>query len=422
MRVCDYIPGVSISADMSTLPVISATPTPYPLPELPPNTAVDASLTESQLQVFNDLWEVVHTEYLYRDFNGHDWNAIGDQYEALINGGLTEDDFYWAMNIMLMELEDEHSFFESPEEVKASDAQYAGNSDYVGVGIMVSPLPDQNSAVVLFPFPGGPAAEAGVRAHDVILTVDGLTPLSDDGSLNDAVLRGPEGGQATYTLARPGGETFDLTLTRQRIQSALPIDYCFISGTRIAYIFIPGLDDRTVGDQVRAALETFTASGPLDGVVLDNRQNYGGSSTVLIDLLSFFTDGTVGHFVSHADRSPLRIEGEAIGNSQTAPLVVLVDVDTASFGEIMSGVLRNQGRAQIVGQTTPGNVETLWGYDFSDGSRAWIAHETFEPVNQDNAIWETLGIVPDVFVPTRWDLFTEATDPALAKAVELLTK
>jgi C-terminal processing protease CtpA/Prc len=101
-------------------------------------------------------------------------------------------------------------------------------------------------------------------------------------------------------------------------------------------------------------------------------------------------------------------------------MVVMVDVGSASYGEIFSGILRVANRAKIVGQNTLGNVEVLHGFSFDDGSRAWIASETFEPVGESNGIWERTGIIPDVYAPTRWDLFTEATDPAFAKAVELL--
>ena len=64
----------------------------------------------------------------------------------------------------------------------------------------------------------------------------------------------------------------------------------------------------------------------------------------------------------------------------------------------------------------------LWGYDFDDGSRAWIAHDAFEPNGLDLGVWEETGIVPDVTVPTRWDLFTEATDPTLPAALALLAE
>lgn len=124
--------------------------------------------------------------------------------------------------------------------------------------------------------------------------------------------------------------------------------------------------------------------------------------------------------MSRDDRRPLDVEAHEIGNSQTVPLVVLVDLETVSFAEVLSGVLQNSGRAQVVGQTTLGNVEVLWGYDFDDGSRAWIAHNAFEPEGLDLGVWEETGIVPDVRAPTRWDLFSEATDPAFPVALDLL--
>jgi C-terminal processing protease CtpA/Prc len=137
--------------------------------------------------------------------------------------------------------------------------------------------------------------------------------------------------------------------------------------------------------------------------------------------MGLFASGLQGYFVSRSGREPLRLKPDDIGGSQTVPLIVLVDVDTVSFGEIVSGVLRLSGRARIVGGPTLGNVERLRSYNFDDGSRAWIASETFEPRGQANGIWEETGIIPDVEIPTRWHQITEDNDPALAKAVELLT-
>jgi carboxyl-terminal processing protease len=193
-----------------------------------------------------------------------------------------------------------------------------------------------------------------------------------------------------------------------------------VPGTRIGYIYLPTFFDETIDDQVREALEKLTADGLLDGLVLDNRQNSGGANTVAEPTLGFFTTGVQGNFVSRDDSRPLDIEGEDVNGSQTVPLVVLVDLGTASYGEIFSGILRVAQRATIIGQNTLGNVEVLHAFPYDDGSRAWIAAETFEPIGQSNGIWERTGIIPDVYAPTRWDLFTEATDPALAKAVELL--
>src|SRR5690606_37135556 len=104
---------------------------------------------------------------------------------------------------------------------------------------------------------------------------------------------------------------------------------------------------------------------------------------------------TVGNFVNRQRSTPLRITGKDVNGSQTFPLVVMPGPLTASFGEVFTGVLGDQGRATLVGETTDGNIETLWGYDFPDGSVAWIAHDTFRPVNDPDADWEISGIIPD---------------------------
>jgi C-terminal processing protease CtpA/Prc len=100
--------------------------------------------------------------------------------------------------------------------------------------------------------------------------------------------------------------------------------------------------------------------------------------------------------------------------------VVLVAPETMSFGEVMSGVLRDGGRATVVGQTSQGNVETIRIFDYPNGSRAWIAHDTFQYTGQEPGLWEETGIIPDIEAPSRWDLYTEANDPGLAAAVEVL--
>lgn len=123
-----------------------------------------------------------------------------------------------------------------------------------------------------------------------------------------------------------------------------------------------------------------------------------------------------------ASRS-LDITANPVGNSQSVPLVVLVGEDTVSFGEIFSGALQDTGRAQLVGQTTLGNVETLHGYNFIDGSTLWIAEERFDPLNSDDD-WETTGIIPDVEAYGgaygEWDTFTFENDPSVSAAVDLM--
>jgi carboxyl-terminal processing protease len=395
------------------------TPTPFPLPTPPPNTETDPETVALHLRIFEEFASAIEADYVYPDYRGLDWPEARARYKTLIAGGLSDDDFYLALNLLLAEIGDDHSHVESPEQVAEQQARFEGNNDYVGIGVLPRPIAESGRVVIIYAFPSGSAYEAGLRSHDLILAVDGV-PIADmEGPLSDAI-RGAEGTLVTLTVQRPGEAPYDLTLTRRRITGSAPVDFCLVPGTRIGYIFLPGLNDSTIPDQVRAALELMTVTDPLDGLILDNRQNGGGANTVLGAILGLFTFGTHGYFVSRDDRRSLIIEREDIGNSQTVPLVVLVDVDTVSYGEVLSGVLQGVGRATVLGQNTLGNVETMWAYDFEDGSRAWIAREAFQFPGQEVGLWEETGIVPNVLVPTRWDLFTEATDPAFPAALNIL--
>jgi C-terminal processing protease CtpA/Prc len=221
------------------------------------------------------------------------------------------------------------------------------------------------------------------------------------------------------TVQSPGEAPRKVMLVRERIQSPLLIQSSLLptsDGSRIGYIFLPTFFDITITDQVEAALEGF---GKLDGLILDNRLNGGGSSAVVEPLLSFFASGTLGKFASRSASQPLTIQAQPIHNSQTVPLVILVGEDTVSFGEIFSGVLKDAGRAQIAGQPTLGNVEILHGYEFDDGSRLWIAEDTFVPANSQED-WEITGIVPDLVVHADWDTFTFENDPVILAALQML--
>jgi carboxyl-terminal processing protease len=189
-------------------------------------------------------------------------------------------------------------------------------------------------------------------------------------------------------------------------------------GRRVGYILLISFADETIDDQVGDALEAMAADGPLDGLVLDNRYNGGGADVVANGTLRYFIDGLTGHFVSRVEERPFRVEGVNVAGSQEIPMVVLVGSGTVSFGEIFSGILKDFGRAFLIGETTDGNVELLWGYDFEDGSRAWIAHDYFRPTNNPEANWEENGIQPDQTVASQWHQVTIETDPAVLAALE----
>ena len=418
VRYCAYVPGESEPVTMPQEVLNPADPTPSPSPPPIGQTSVTLETTERQMGVFSALRDRIAGAYVYPDFNEVDWEAVGGRYEALIAGGLSDADFYTAMNLMISELGDEHSSFQSPDEVAEVTARLAEGENFVGIGLLGTPIAGTQTGAVIAVFPGSPADEAGLRPHDLVLEVDGLPFLDEE---RNARSRGPDGTSFDLKYQRPGDEVRTVTVTRAKVSGFTPVDYCIVPDTRIGYIMLPTFADENVDDQVRAALQKMTADGPLDGLILDNRLNGGGSSLVLEPMLGFFTSGGQGSFVSRDGEEELNAEADDIGGTQDVPLVILVDRDTVSFAEIFAGVLQNSGRATVVGGRTAGNVENLTSSTFdADGSRVWLATRTFAPVGLEAEVWEGEGVVPDIRLPTRWDLFTEATDPALARAVELL--
>lgn len=401
----------------------SSTPSPLPQPTLdpypyfPPEVEHYSLSSQEQVEIFERLWSIIAEQYLYEDFNGLDWDAIHTEYAAYLESGLSDEEFYWRMDHMVFRLGDDHSAFLNPDQVAADQASYFGENEYVGIGIYTYPVDERGRVVVLITYPGGPAETAGIRAHDSILAVDG-TPIYDGETYTIDNLLGEEGSQVIVTIQSPGGPPRDLTITRARITGTWAVPYQVLTtstGARVGYIIIPSFSESNVASDIGAALNFM---GPLDGLILDNRLNGGGYDNILEDTLTYFVDGPVGHFTNRSSQTPLTIHGDDIHGSQQVPLVLLSGPLTASFGEVFAGILADQDRALLIGETTDGNIETLWGYDFIDGSVAWIAHDTFKPYHQPDADWETTGIIPDIEIPAPWDLYTLETDPAIHAALE----
>ena len=423
----DLTPTPTIPQAIGTpSPEVSLIATSTPLittPQIPTATpTITVTPSAFQVKIFNELWQIVRDEYLYPDFNELNWDAIYLEYSARIGAGLYPEEFYRTMNEMISRLGDDHSFFISPSQVVEEEAQFSGLHDYVGVGVLVSAVPDRNKAVILVTIPGGPVDQAGLQPRDSILAVDGEPILDEDGFLRD-IIRGPEGTDVVLTVQSPGQELEQITLTRNQISSSVPVPYQVLTtatNKRIGYIFMVTFADYTVDSQIGEALREMTAEGQLDGLILDNRFNQGGINTVLQSALSYFTNGELGYFISRFEERPFRVEGQNIGDSQTIPLVVLISAETESYGEVFAGILKDTQRAYLIGVPTAGNIETLWGYDFEDGSRAWIAYETFRPYHNPEDDWEITGVSPHQVVRSDWSEVTLEGDAVVQSALDYL--
>ena len=410
----NYVPPSCQGKPIAVVPrAVMLAQTPTEVKPNPPFAKAD------QLKLFNALARIIDDVYVYPDYNGLNWPSIVSEVRRKVESGLDTEAFYAAMENFLKRLGDEHSYFESPVKAAANKAALAGGENYVGIGALLKGLPEKKLVTILAVMADSPAEHGGLTQHDSLLAVDGV-PMVENGKVYQQRTRGPECSAAVLTVQSPGQAPRQLALVRYQVAGATPIYARLVKttdGSRIGYIFLPSFFDATLPGQIRKALLDF---GNVDGLILDNRMNSGGSSSVLLPILSYFVSGTLGHFVSRSVTRPLEITANPIGNSQTVPMIILVSKETVSFGEIFSGVLQDSGRARIVGQATAGHVETLHGFTFADGSRAWIAQERFDPVNS-HADWKRRGVRPDVEVYADWDTFTFDSDTAVAAAVKLLS-
>jgi carboxyl-terminal processing protease len=276
------------------------------------------------------------------------------------------------------------------------EVKISSSGQYSGVGIEVSMEDDQ--VVVIAPFEGSPAAEAGIRSGDVIVTIDGV-PVNPS-TLDDTIgkMRGAEGTQVKIGIMREGKpEPMMFTLKRSRVAlhsvkaQLLPGGYGYVRISQFS---------ETTGDDFNGALKDLRKhnNAPLKGLVLDMRDNPGGVLEAAVSVADAFLES--GIIVTAKGRTPdSKFEMDATPGDDLngAPLVVLVNGGSASAAEIVAGALKDQHRAKLVGRTT-----------FGKGSV-----QTIMPLSDDRAIKLTTslyytpsgvsinhtGIIPDVELP-----------------------
>jgi len=168
----------------------------------------------------------------------------------------------------------------------------------------------------------------------------------------------------------------------------------------IGYLHVPDLVRPGVTEGVRDAVNALERAGAV-ALVLDLRGNPGGRLVTMMQVAGVFTRGLLWRTLT---RWSLPLPYPALGTPATdLPLAILVDAEVHSAAEGLAGALQAQGRAQVVGATTAGNVEAVLPFCLRDGSQAWIATGVLAPLA--GPTWEGRGVEPDL-----------AVDPAKAAA------
>jgi carboxyl-terminal processing protease len=249
-------------------------------------------------------------------------------------------------------LDDRFSEYYTPEEARQVTQSLSG--EFEGVGMTVDSRDTKRGLKVARVFPDSPAKEAGITAGAVITEVNGKSIVGEKADVATAKIRGPAGTEVTLTFRSPGEEPQTKTLERRKLQVPLVQGKTVRrGGAKLAHIQLLTFD-KGAEKQLRREIDKRLEGGA-EGIVLDLRGNGGGAleEGILVSSIFLKEDQLV---VTTRGRSQPEQKYEATGDpiDDDIPVVVLVDGNSASASEIVTGALRDHDRATVVGTKTFG--------------------------------------------------------------------
>ncbi len=316
---------------------------------------------------------------------------------------------------MLSALGDPYSEYYTTEEL--ADLLEQAEGVYYGIGAYVSmdtatALPKISGVIE-----GAPAEEVDLRANDLIYQVDGVSTQGMQLTEAVSLIKGEEGTEVVLTIIRDGESDYlEIPVTRRKVES--PTVEFEMLDEETAYIQIVEFDDITI-DQFADALATAKGSG-MKGLILDLRANPGGNLTAVVEIARMMLPE--GMIVYTEDKNEKRMEYKCDGKRQLeVPLVVLIDMNSASASEILAGAIKDYGIGTLVGTTTFGKGIVQQVIPFNDGSAVKLTISSYFTPNGNNI--HGIGVEPDIVCEFDGAAYYDEENPydnQLGKAKEVL--
>ena len=400
MTGCAYLPA-GVLTGMFTEPGEETVVT-QPVPQVPDGDTV--TITRAQYERYRQFDTILEMMDIVEDSYYQDVDP-----ETMLQG---------AAAGLLDAIDDPYTFYYTPEEY--AELWEEDEGEYAGVGIMISASYVTNICTITRVFEGGPAMAAGVRKGDILYKV-GEDLIVTAETLSDAVaiMRGTPGTDVDVTFIR-NGEEYTVTMTRatvtvNRIDSAMLDD-------RIGYIWLYEFAGNCA-EEFAAALNGLMEKN-LQGLIIDLRDNGGGwveDARSIADL--FLPAGTLCYLeYKSGDRDYYRTYTD--GKEVSFPVVILVNENTASSSEILTGCMRDRYNALVVGTVSYGKgiVQGVMSVG-SEGAGMQVTEAQYFTPN-GNAVHK-IGITPDVIcempedAPTMYD-FGDLSDAQLKAAYDAM--
>jgi len=288
---------------------------------------------------------------------------------------------------------DPHSSLLSPDDFK--ELQIDTQGEFTGIGVSIT-MKD-GFVTVISPIEGTPAYEAGIKAGDRIIKVDGKTT----GDLREAVkmIRGPKGTDVVVTIAR---EDVKKPIDFKIVRDIIPVESvkAIVLKPGYGYVWITNFRDNTTDDLVSELEKLESAKIPLKGLILDLRDNPGGLLNQAIEVSDLFIEkGTILSIKGRKEKNTQIYKATPNKVKRNYPIVLLINGGSASASEIVAGALQDQKRALILGTTSfgKGSVQSVEKLRDGYGLKLTIARY-YTPSGRSI---QAKGIQPDIIVKRR---------------------
>ncbi len=369
--------------------------------------SVRAELKDRPTVVVDEVWQIVNHEYVDGTFNHVDWKATR---QSLLSRNYTSrEQAYTTIRAALKQLGDRYTRFLAPKQYQELTEETSG--EVPGIGIVMELNETSQRLTVVKALSKSPALKAGIKAGDEILAINGQSTQAMNMESVSKLIRGKAGTPITLLLRRQGQNNFEVKLTRANIEVPT-VSYTLEQegDQRIGYIRLAEFS-ATSPNEMRRAIKALQAA-QVNGFVLDLRGDPGGLVDSSVEIARMWLQ--TGAIVRTVDRVGDTEEPQANHTALTKlPLVVLVDGDSASASEILSGALQDHHRAVLVGSQTFGKglVQSLHSLSDGSGLAVTIAHY-YTPSGTDI---NHLGITPNIKIN-----LTQAQQQQLAANPDLI--
>lgn len=309
-----------------------------------------------------------------------------------------EDPEEWIYSGYMYSLQDPYSVYYTEEEYKS--VQESNEGSYCGIGVQVSQNVYTGIITVIKVFKGTPAEKAGMLPGDV-LTAVGDTDVSgmDLSIIVSDYIKGEEGTDVTLTVYRESVDDQVVMTMKRAIVENPTVEYTMLEN-KIGYISLSAFEEVS-GDQFKTAVDSLVGKGA-EGLIVDLRNNGGGVVTAAKAIADYLLpDGkTIVSFKGKGVADSIYYSED--GHQVDVPIVVLVNGESASASEVLTGALKDNDWAVVVGTKTFGKGIAQGVFELPDGSALKLT-TAYYYVPSGECIHET-GIEPDVEVELEEEL------------------